>query len=301
MRDEAFGGLFVALASLQFGLMVVLGKVSTNRGLPVQSLLAIRFGMAAAILAGGMAIARKPLRAARGEGVPLLLLGAAGYGVEATLFFLAIARGTASAVTLLFFVYPVVVTVISAALGMGLPGALVIGSLTSAVAGVALVVGSSGHLDVSGSGVAFALSSATIFALYLLGAERTLKRTSSAAASVWVSAAAAAAIAVYAWLSGTAQWPVGARQWWPVVGTGVFTAGAFFCLFAGLRRLGAVRTAIIAALEPFSAATLAIIFLGEPLRAGTIAGGALILVGAIAAGIARGGRREREAGPEPVP
>jgi drug/metabolite transporter (DMT)-like permease len=295
MPEELLGGVFVALASVQFGLVVVLGKVATNRGMPVASLLSIRFGIAAVILGLGLIAARKPLRAARGEGIKLLVLGSIGYGVEATLFFLAIARGTASAVTLLFFVYPVIVTLLSALAGVGMPTKLVGASLFSAIVGVALVVGASGTLDVSASGIAFALSSATMFAFYLLGAERTLKRTSSVAASMWVSAAAAAAIAVYALAGRTATWPSGGRQWWPVIGTGVFTSGAFFALFAGLRRLGAVRTSIIAALEPLSAASLAIVFLGDPLRAGTILGGLLILTGAVAASIARGRRPEPEA------
>jgi drug/metabolite transporter (DMT)-like permease len=294
MPEEALGGLFVALASVQFGLVVVLGKVASNRGVPVESLLAIRFGIAAVLLAAALVATRKPLRAAPGEGVKLFALGAFGYGVEATLFFLALARGTASAVTLLFFVYPVIVTVISAFAGIGMPGALVVGSLGSAVVGVALVVGTSGRFDVTTTGIVFALASATMFALYLLGMERTLKRTSSAVASTWVSASAAIAIALFAFASGKAAWPQGAHQWWPVIGTGVFTSGAFFALFAGLRRLGAVRTAIIAALEPLSTATLAILFLGDPLRAGTLAGGVLILAGAVAAGVARARRPEPE-------
>src|SRR5437879_3259051 len=294
MPEEALGGLLVALASVQFGLVVVLGKVASNRGVPVESLLAIRFGIAGALLATALVATRAPLLAARGERARLLALGALGYGVEATLFFLALARGTASAVTLLFFVYPVIVTAVSAFAGVGMPGALVVGSLGAAVAGVGLVVGTSGRFDVTRAGIVFALASATMFALYLLGMERTMRRTSSAVASTWISASAAAAIALYAVASGKAAWPHGAHQWWPVIGTGVFTSGAFFALFAGLRRLGAVRTAIIAALEPLSTATLAVLFLGDPLRAGTIAGGVLILGGAVAASVARARRPEPE-------
>jgi len=294
MPEEAIGGLYVALASIQFGLVVVLGKVASNRGVPVESLLAIRFGIAALVLAAFLLARRVALTAAPGERGKLLALGAFGYGVEATLFFLALARGTASAVTLLFFVYPVIVTVVSALAGVGIPGRVVLGSLGAAVAGVALVVGTSGHLDISGAGIAFALGSACTYTLYLLGVERTLKRTSSVVASMWVSAAAAGAIAVYAFVVRGATVPHGARQWWPVVGTGVFTSGAFFTLFAGIRRLGAVRTAIVAALEPLSTAALAVTLLGDPLRAGTVAGGVLILGGAVAAGIARGRSPEPE-------
>jgi drug/metabolite transporter (DMT)-like permease len=294
MPEEAIGGLYVALASIQFGLVVVLGKVASNRGVPVESLLAFRFGIAALVLAGFLVARRVTLTAASGERGKLLVLGAFGYGVEATLFFLALARGTASAVTLLFFVYPVIVTVVSAVFGVGMPGRLVIGSLGAAVAGVGLVVGTSGRLDITSAGIAFALGSACMYTLYLLGVERTLKQTSSVVASMWVSAAAAAAIAGYAFVVRGAAVPQGSRQWWPVVGTGVFTSGAFFTLFAGIRRLGAVRTAIVAALEPLSTAALAVAFLGDPLRAGTVAGGVLILGGAVAAGVARGRSPEPE-------
>jgi drug/metabolite transporter (DMT)-like permease len=70
---------------------------------------------------------------------------------------------------------------------------------------------------------------------------------------------------------------------------GAATAAAFVCLFAGLRRLGPVRTAVVAATEPLAATVLAFLFLDQPVRPGVVAGGVLILGGAIAASLARGG------------
>jgi drug/metabolite transporter (DMT)-like permease len=287
MREEVTGGVFVALASLQFGGLVVLGKIVTRHGLPVFSMLAIRFAIGAIILAAVLSIIRRPLRPASGEGVRIILLGAFGYGVEATLFFLAIARGTASAVTLLFFVYPVIVTLASVVLGIGIPNRLLVSSLVLAVAGSTLVISSSGSLDISGPGIAFAIGSAAAFAVYLLAMERTLKRTSSICASMWVSAAAAASIGVFAIAKNEASLPSRTSDWFAVVGMGLFSAGAFLCLFLGLRRIGVIRTAVVAALEPLSTAALAVIFLGEPIRGGTLAGGAFVLAGAVGASLAR--------------
>jgi drug/metabolite transporter (DMT)-like permease len=284
---ETVGALFVALAALLFGGTVVLGKLLANREFPVTSMLAIRFGIAAVLLAGTLALLRQPLRPARGEGRGLVALGAVGYAAESTLFFLALGNGTASAVTLLFFTYPALVAVYSAVLGMGVPGSLTIGSLVAAMAGAAIVVGSSGGLAVSGAGVAFALGSALTFSLYLIGVEVVLQRTSSFSASMWVSASASVALAVISVLGGEGRMPAEPREWWPIMGMGAFTAAAFSSLFMGLRRLGAVRTAIIAALEPVAAAGLAYAFLDEPLRSGTVAGGLLILVAAVTASLAR--------------
>jgi drug/metabolite transporter (DMT)-like permease len=293
MREEAVGVLFVALASVEFGVVVVLGKVAQNRGVPTQTMLAVRFGVAALVMAAVLAAARRPLRAARGERIPLVLLGLFGYAVEATLFFFAVGRGTASAATLLFFSYPVIVAVLSAALGRGVPGALLGVALGAAVSGTALVALSSGGIDITHAGIVFAITSATVYSLYLLFVERVLRDTPSITGAMWVSAAAASGLSLVAFVSGTA-WPHGARQWWPVVGMGVATAGAFIALFAGIRRVGAVRTSIVAALEPLSTAIIAAIALDERLRARTLFGSALILAGAILAGLARSERRETE-------
>ncbi|HET6770558.1 MAG TPA: DMT family transporter [Actinomycetota bacterium] len=290
---ETLGALFVALAAVLFGGTVILGKLLANRDYPVTSMLAIRFGIGATLLAGTLALLRQPLSPASGETRGLIALGAVGYAAESALFFLALGHGTASAVTLLFFTYPALVAVYSAVLGLGVPGWLTIGSLIAAVAGAALVVGASGGLAVSGAGVAFALGSALTFSLYLIGAEVVLQRTSSLAASMWVSASASLALAALALLGGDGRLPSGPREWWPIVGMGAFTAAAFSSLFIGLRRLGAVRTSIIAALEPVAAAALAFVFLDEPLRAGTIAGGVLILFASVTASLAR--RRGAEA------
>jgi drug/metabolite transporter (DMT)-like permease len=290
---ETLGALFVALAAVLFGGTVVLGKLLANREYPVTSMLAIRFAIGAALLAGTLALLRQPLRPAPSEARGLVALGAVGYAAESALFFLALGNGTASAVTLLFFTYPALVAVYSAVLGLGVPGWLTLGSLAAALAGAALVVGTSGGLAVSGAGVAFALGSALTFSLYLVGAEVVLKRTSSLVAAMWVSGSASVSLAAMALLGGNGRLPSGPREWWPIIGMGAFTAAAFSSLFIGLRRLGAVRTSIIASLEPVAAAGLAFAFLDEPIRAGTIAGGVLILIASVTASLAR--RQKAEA------
>jgi drug/metabolite transporter (DMT)-like permease len=285
-RMDTFGSGLIVLGSLQFGGVVVLGKLVTDGGLPVPAYLAVRFAVAAVLLTMVLAATGQPLAAARGERWRLVVLGMAGYGLEAGLFFAALHHSSAATATLLFFTYPVIVTLIVAATGRGLPGALVVAALCSSVAGAALVV-AGGSLVISGVGVLLALAAALVFSLYLLGADAVLDRTNSLTGSMWVSAAAAAALATAAGVSGTAAWPVGLAQWGPVLGSGAFTAGAFVCLLAGLRRIGPVRTAIVGSTEPMAASILAVIFLRESLGAATVVGGTLILAGAVAASLAR--------------
>lgn len=289
-RSDVLGVMFVAVAALLFGGVVVLGKV-VGDDLPVASLLFIRFGAAAVVLAGILAVGRRSLRPAKGEWLLLLLLGGVGYALESALFFLALERGTAATVTLLFYTYPVIVALLSVALGRGLPGWLVGGSLVAALAGTALVVTSSGGLDITTAGLMFALGSAVTFSFYLLGAEASLRRTSSLVAAMWVSLTAAVSLGAISGVSGAGRLPAGRGEWVPVLAMGLLTAGAFFLLFLGLRRVGAVRTSIIASLEPVAAAMLARVFIDEPLRLGMVAGGTLILAAAVASSLARALRR----------
>jgi drug/metabolite transporter (DMT)-like permease len=225
-----------------------------------------------------------------------VLLGAVGYAVESAFFFLALGRGTAATVTLLFYTYPVWVALLTAAVGMGLPGALVGGSLLAAVAGSGLVVASSGGLDIAALGIVFALASAVTISFFLIGLETLVTRTPSLASSMWIALSASAAHATFAVVSGTGRFLHG-EELLPVLGMGVLTSGAFLLLFLGVRRLGAVRASIISSLEPVAAAALALVFLGESVRLGVLGGGALILGGAIAATLARGVREPEDAFP----
>jgi drug/metabolite transporter (DMT)-like permease len=294
-RDVA-GGLLTAVAAILFGAIVTIGRSATVRDVPVSSLLAVRFGTAAAVLALILVARRQSLRPAPGEGRRLALLGAVGYAVESALFFLALGRGTAATVTLLFYTYPVWVAVLTAALGMGVPGALVGGSLLAAVAGSGVVVASSGGLDITAPGIVFALASAVTIAFFLIGVETMITRTPSLASSMWIALSASAAHATFALVSGTGRL-LHAEELIPVLSMGVLTSGAFYLLFLGVRRLGAVRASIISSLEPVAAASLALIFLAESVRLGVLAGGALIVGGAIAATLARGVREPEDALP----
>jgi drug/metabolite transporter (DMT)-like permease len=268
--------------------VVVLGKVALRSGLPVLSLLATRFGLSAVLLGMICAVLGQPLLAARGERFPIVLVAVAGYAVEASLFFTALGHGTAAAVTVLFFTYPVVVALASMALGRGAPGKRLGASLALSLAGTAVVVGSSGGLSIETAGVVFALGSAVMYTAFLIGADRAIRRTSALTASMWIAAAASLGLGLYALVSGRAEVPTDQGEWAPIIGMSLATAGAFAASLEGLRRLGPVRTAIISATEPLAAAVLAFLFLGERVSWGTAVGGAAILAGAVIASLARG-------------
>jgi drug/metabolite transporter (DMT)-like permease len=286
-RRDVVGGILAAAASLQFGAIVILGKSVLERGMTVESMLGHRFGVAAVVLAVCLVALRRPLVAEPGERAGLAALAVFGYAIEATLFFTSARHGTAAAVTLLFFTYPVFVTIGAWALGRGAPTRLTLLALACAVAGAVVVAGTGAGLSVETAGVVFSLAAAVTYGAYLLGSDAVLRRTSPLTSALWVSAGASMGLFVASAIAGRYTPPQVTADWWAILAMGVGTAGAFVCLLGALQRIGAVRTAIISATEPLSAALLAWIFLDESVSAGTAIGGVLILVGAVAASLAR--------------
>lgn len=296
---EIAGGVLVGTSAILFGVVVVLGKVAMEGDLSVFSTLAFRYGASAICLVPILALARRPMLPAKGERGLVFALGAAGYAVESSFFFGALRHGTAAAVTLLFYVYPVIILVASVALGRGRPSRMLLSSLLFAVAGAAMVIVSGGGIEIQALGVAFAFGSAFTFSAYVLGAEHALKRTDPFTASLWVCIGATLGCATFALGSGTLTVPDRAVEWWNVAGMGVGTAAAFICMLSGLRIVGAVRTSIISSMEPLAAAVLAYVLLSESVGLGTFIGGTMILVGAIGASLAR--PLGEEPALEPVP
>jgi drug/metabolite transporter (DMT)-like permease len=276
-----------AAASLQFGTIVVLGKRVLERGMTVQSMLAFRFGVAAILLAAGLLALRRPLVAEPGERAGLAALAVFGYAVEASLFFTAARHGTAAAATLLFFTYPVIVTLGAWLVGRGAPRRLTLGALVVTLAGASIVAGTGAGIAIEPIGIAFALGAAALYSAYLVGSDLVLRRTAPFTSAMWVGGGASIGLFLFAAISGRYTSPQEAADWWSILAMGLATAGAFVCLLGALQRIGAVRTAIISATEPLSAAFLGFLFLDETVSLGTALGGALILAGAVAASLSR--------------
>jgi drug/metabolite transporter (DMT)-like permease len=287
-RRDLIGGVLAAAASLQFGAIVVIGRRVLERGMTVESMLAFRFGTAALLLVIVLVALRRPLLAAPGERAGTAALAVFGYSVESSFFFTAARHGTVAAATLLFFTYPVFVTLGAWLFGRRSPARLTLVALVCAVAGAAIVAGTGAGLSIETTGVVFALAAAGTYSAYLVGADLVLRRTHPLTSAMWVSAGASAGLFAFSAVAGRYTSPTIALDWWSLLAMGAASAGAFVCLMGALQRIGAVRTAIVSATEPLAAAFLAYVFLDETVGGGTALGGGLILVAAVVASLARG-------------
>ena len=227
---------------------------------------------------------RRSLLPVRGERLGAFLLGCIGYAVESSLFFAGLQRGTAAAVTLLFYAYPSVVALIELAMGRR-PNPRLLAAIALSAAGTGLVVGAGEAVTITMAGAVFSLLSAGSFAVYLLVSHRVVVRTDGLTTGAWVALGAGLALLTRAVVTGELQ-PVGGH--WPeMLLNGLATAAAFSFMFAALRRLGPSPTAVVMTLEAVSAIVLAAVFLDETLNALQLVGGVAILGATLLVGLTR--------------
>lgn len=284
------GVLLAAAGAASYAVTVVIGRSLASDGVSSAPALAIRFAIAAAVLAVLLALRRSALAPPRGTALKILALGAVGYAGQSTLFYLSLQRGTAASCILLFYAYPALVVLIAWALGQGAPGRGTVAAVLLSAVGAALVAFSSGPLAISEAGIALALGSACVFAIYVLAGSALGSGCGAMTIAAWVAAGAALASAGRGALEHSLVAPPG--QWPLLIAYGVMTAAAFSLMFASIARLGAGRAAVVMTLEAFFTVVLAALFLGEAITFGQAIGGAGILASTVIISRARAGDRQ---------
>jgi drug/metabolite transporter (DMT)-like permease len=275
--EKRRGLALLLTSSTAFGALPILAKLAYREGIHPTGLLAYRFALAAVVL---------HLIAPRGLPAPTLRTRLALWGLgavfstNAMLYFSALRLAPASVVVLLFYVYPVVVALLAAALGIerltvrGLAAALL------AAIGAALTTASAPALG-GRAGEWLAMGAAVVFALYVVLGGSWASGVSSETATRHVVQAAAAVFIVSASVSGAIR-----VSWTPTLAASVLaiavlcTVVALRTFLAGLARLGPAASAVVNAFEIPITMALAVMFLGE--RVGLRQGlGATLIAGAI--------------------
>ncbi len=270
------------LGALCFGMTIAFNRAAARDGLGAATTLSIRFAIAGLLLVALLRALGRPLLPPRGERLRVAVLGCGIYAIEATFFFKALERGTAAAVALLFYTYPVVVTVAEVALGRMRLRGVTIAALALAVGGGAVVAAGGGRVSISASGILFTFGSVTAFSAYVIASDRLLVRTGALTAAAWTTLGGGIGILLLGVVQATLVRPA-AREVVSLTGNAVATAAAFTLFFVVLGRLGPSLTAIVMAMEVVAGVVLSSVFLDESVQPVVAVGGAAVMAGALLA------------------
>ncbi|MGE5087960.1 MAG: DMT family transporter [Candidatus Levyibacteriota bacterium] len=272
------GVAFIVASALAFGAMAIFARIAYASGIDTSTLLALRFTIAAAVLAAVAGLRGAPMPPGRDIAL-LAAMGGLGYAGQAFTFFTALTMAPAGLVALLLYLYPALVAVLAAVfLRERLTAARVV-ALLVALGGMVLTVAPAlaGAGRAQPAGIGLALAAAMIYAIYIVVGTRVSARVSPWATASIVCAAAGAVFVVVAASRG-AHWPQTTAGWLAIVAIAlVSTVAAITLFFTGLARVGAVHASTLSTVEPLFTVLLAALVLHERIAPVQLTGGALIL------------------------
>jgi drug/metabolite transporter (DMT)-like permease len=280
-RTQRDGALLLILAALGYSFLPVLTKFGYSAGLEPRDLLTWRFIIAAPLVWLLLAV-RRPTGGTPLPRVRLLLMGAL-FAASALCAFFSLERIPASTYTVLLYCYPAFVALLSLLVGDRLSrfGWL---ALALTLVGVVLTVPNLGA-DLARSdplGMLLAMLNGASYAVYIVISNRLLKADcdlqSASALSITGSFLALVLLALAAGL----RVPATLEGWLSIVAMAIFaTVVPIFAFYAGLRRLGAPRAAILSTLEPVLVLAWSFMLLRETMLPLQVVGAAFILASAI--------------------
>lgn len=266
-------------------------KLAYAHGVPTETLLALRMGVALplyAVILGVILVTRADVRRQLSVRAVLATMGVGmlGYYVASYLDFLGLNFVSAQYERLVLFTYPFFVLILGALFfGERLVWG-VVPAMAVSYAGIAVIFGWNLVTEPAGlwAGTALVLASALTFALYQHLAKRQMRAMRSMVFTcIGMSTAAVAAIVQNGLANGAADLvtldatTLGYGLCLGILGTVLPS----FMLNAGISRIGARATASTAALGPVVTAVIAVIVLGEAFTPFHAAGTALVIGGAL--------------------
>jgi len=301
-RHRLVGIGLVLVSAASFGSGALFAKPVYAAGVDWLTLLAWRFLIGAtlawmwlALSSGRRAGLRRlpPRRIAIALALGVLYLGNSGT------YYAGLQTVSASLASLIVFVYPAIVAVLSLRIGHRLVGRRPWAALAMALAGTALALGGIPAGAVPPLvGIAHVVASPIIYAFWIVLSARLAGERSdrlgegaddgadTAAATALMMVATAALFIALAVLTGRPLLPgqIPAAAWPGIVGIGVVsTFVSIQTFYAGTRRIGAAQASLISTFEPVWTITLAGLLFHESLGPLQLVGGGLVIAGVLLA------------------
>ncbi|HET9680768.1 MAG TPA: DMT family transporter [Candidatus Limnocylindrales bacterium] len=257
---------------------------AANEQIPPLAFAFLRFGLAAGLLLAALRIREGAIRMPRADLLPILGLGAIGFGIYQVLWATALQSIPAGTSAFLIAATPVLTALLAVVAGSDvLTRGKLAGSLVS-FGGVAIVVagGAGLALDQSLAGDLLTLVAAVCWAVYTAFGAPVLRRHSPLRTTAWAMVGGSIVLLLPGlWQASTTSWSaVEPGAWAGLLYSSLIPAGiANVLVFNGIRLLGPTRITAWQFLVPFVAVVIAFVVLGEQIQPAEVAGGLVIIVG----------------------
>ncbi|BAU29832.1 threonine/homoserine efflux transporter RhtA [Aneurinibacillus soli] len=281
------GYLLVLLSAVGFGVLPIFALFAYDSGVSVATLLFLRFVIAAVIFFGCVFLYSRTWNVSRRQLVSLLLLGGVFYTLQSSAYFLSVKYIPASLATLLFYLYPVFVAVLSFFFNKETLSKRLIVSVLISLGGMGLVLGTPNG-DINAIGVLFALGAGVVYSLYIIIGDRVTSSVPPIVTSAYIALFASTSFFVWGLATDSLHFSFSKIGWLSIIGVAIFsTVLSMLTFFIGMNKTGPTKASIVSMVEPIVTILFSFALLHEQMAALQILGGAIVLTGAVLVIIAK--------------
>lgn len=281
------GAVLILISASSFALMPILAVYAYRGSANVNTVLFLRFALAALIFFIYIAVKMDKITLNKSTLRASLLLGAVLYTLQSSLYFESVKYIPTSLQALLFYTYPIFVTLLSFAVEKERPDIKLIASIALSIFGLCLVLGTS-FKTINYLGAILALGAAAVYSIYMIISNRIIKNSSPVITSAFVTLFAAFAFLIIGLSTDTLVFTFDKSAWLPILGIVLFsTVISIFTLFRGMELLGSARAAILSMVEPLVTIIISCILFQDKLGPWQWFGGIMVLTGALMVVISR--------------
>ncbi|OEU70853.1 MAG: hypothetical protein BA863_16125 [Desulfovibrio sp. S3730MH75] len=273
--------IYSIISAICLGCLAILAKTGLAMGMEPMQIIQYRFTFGALMLFGWLVITQPELlKIKRKALLKAMILGVGIYPVQSLLFIKALQHIPASTTSLIYYLYPVVTTLIAIIFLRLRPKRTLLYSLLLILAGCGLVFYNAFAQNLDLRGVSYAVACMCTFSIYLTLIQIFTRNDEAKRIAIWVIFFMAVTFSLLSSpLTILNQSPKG---WAIALGLGFIpTALAISLLYRAIETIGSAYVAMFSTIEPVTTVLLAILFLEEPLEAIQLAGMALIITGIV--------------------
>lgn len=282
---EVYGYFLIVSASIMWGTMGIFGKLAFGYGINPVTLTALRIVISSITMLISIILLKRNLLKIKKKDVPQLLVFAIlAVALQRIAYFYTVDLTTATIAAVLFYTYPIFVTVhASLFLKEKLTFSIIL-AIVLTFSGVAFVVKAyeAAWLNANLLGLAFGMLTSLLFALYFLMTKKLRNSYTSWTLLLYGDGLGAIALTPALCFSFSEIVSYPQQLWLLILVIGLFPSLTAYLLFSyALKYVESSKGSILSVIEPLSAAIFSVTILGERFEPLQIVGVALVLAGIV--------------------
>jgi drug/metabolite transporter (DMT)-like permease len=280
--EKIKGILFIIISAISFGIMPILAKLSYRGGSNTYTTLFLRFFFAAIMVLWYLKSKGISIRLTKKQILLVLIIGVFGYTLTSTSIFMAYNYISVGMASMILYVYPAIVTILSYVFYKERISARKAISLIISLIGIYVLI-DMGSVSFNIKGIALAGLAAVLYSLYVLGSSlKEIKAINSYVLTFYIACASAVLMFIVSISTGKLNLHI---SFYGLVAilllSFISTVVALMAFLEGVRIIGPSKASIFSTLEPIVGLILGILILKEPVSARIIVGSIMIVVSII--------------------